>query len=322
MICHRNRIFIKRIIFQRCIHTTPIFRKCHNVEEIKIPVPWGHISGKWWGKRNIQPIIALHGQQDNAGSWDPVCELLPDEYSVLAIDLPGHGYSSCLPPFQNYSHIDFVGILRRIKKHLGMEKMHLLAHSEGSAVCFSYATIFPEDVISYFGVDYLTNCYENETDKVDSLSNVIDEKIKYSLRDNELSKTRSWNECKQTWVNAFPWSLNEKSAEILMKRGVVRMADGKYRFSRDQRMKAYEACIFTPDLVIKLAEKIKCHVRLVKATGSQLFDSGLRYCPDIFDIIQEKAKSYKLYNIQGDHHVHMDEPDKILSLFLELHRKP
>lgn len=303
------------------MNSTSNNRKCNNVEEIKIPVPWGHVSGKWWGKKSTQPIIAVHGQQDNAGSWDPLCELLPNEYSVLAIDLPGHGYSSYLPPFQYYSHIDFVAVLRRIKNHFGMGKMHLLAHSEGSAICFSYATIFSEDVESYFGVDYLTNCYENESDKADSLSISIDEKIKYSLRDNELSKTRTWDECKQTWVTAFPWSLNEKSAGILMKRGVVRMGDEKYRFSRDQRMKAYDACVFTPELVIKLAENIKCHVRLIKATNSELFDSGLRYCPDILTIVEKKAKSYKLYEIEGDHHVHMDAPEIILSLFLEFHKK-
>ncbi|XP_014276568.1 probable serine hydrolase isoform X2 [Halyomorpha halys] len=280
------------------------------------------VMGKWWGKKTIQPIIAVHGQQDNAGSWDPLCELLPAEYSVLAIDLPGHGYSSYLPPFQNYYHTDFVAILRRIKKHLDMDKMHLLAHSEGSAICFSYATVFPDDVESYFGIDYLTNCYENETDKADSLCSIIDEKIKYGLRNNELSKTRTWDESKRTWIIAFPWSLNEKSAEILMKRGVARMPDGKYRFSRDQRMKAYEACVFTPEQVIKLAGKIKCHVRLIKATNSTLFDVGLTYCPGIFDIIQQKAKSFKLFEIEGGHHVHMDLPEKILPWFLELHERP
>ena len=31
--------------------------------EIKIPVPWGHIAGKWWGPTNIRPILAIHGWQ-------------------------------------------------------------------------------------------------------------------------------------------------------------------------------------------------------------------------------------------------------------------
>lgn len=39
-------------------------------EEIEIPVPWGKVAGKWYGSRNRQPIIALHGWQDNSGTFD------------------------------------------------------------------------------------------------------------------------------------------------------------------------------------------------------------------------------------------------------------
>lgn len=33
------------------------------VEEIRIPVPWGHIAGKWWGPKNKRPVVAYHGWQ-------------------------------------------------------------------------------------------------------------------------------------------------------------------------------------------------------------------------------------------------------------------
>jgi hypothetical protein len=32
-------------------------------QEIKIPVPWGHISGKWWGPTDRKPVLTLHGWQ-------------------------------------------------------------------------------------------------------------------------------------------------------------------------------------------------------------------------------------------------------------------
>lgn len=35
----------------------------YEVEEIKIKLPFGHITGKWWGNKNIQPIITFHGWQ-------------------------------------------------------------------------------------------------------------------------------------------------------------------------------------------------------------------------------------------------------------------
>lgn len=52
---------------------------------------------KWWGSKDKQPIIAIHGWQDNAGTFDPLVELLPTNLSILCIDLPGHGRSSHIP---------------------------------------------------------------------------------------------------------------------------------------------------------------------------------------------------------------------------------
>lgn len=60
------------------------------------------VEGKWWGPTSEQPIIAIHGWQDNAGTWDRLIPLLPGNIPVLAIDLPGHGLSSHYPPGQFY----------------------------------------------------------------------------------------------------------------------------------------------------------------------------------------------------------------------------
>lgn len=62
-----------------------------------------YLIGKWWGSRSVQPIIAVHGWQDNAGSFDKLAPLLCEEgFSIYAIDLPGHGHSSHLPPGCTY----------------------------------------------------------------------------------------------------------------------------------------------------------------------------------------------------------------------------
>ena len=58
--------------------------------------------GVWWGSKTKQPVLALHGWQDNAGTWDKLSPYLLPEISILAIDLPGHGLSSHYPPGQMY----------------------------------------------------------------------------------------------------------------------------------------------------------------------------------------------------------------------------
>lgn len=37
--------------------------KTRSFSEIKIPVPWGHIAGKWWGPGKTRPVVSLHGWQ-------------------------------------------------------------------------------------------------------------------------------------------------------------------------------------------------------------------------------------------------------------------
>ncbi|XP_012062902.1 PREDICTED: probable serine hydrolase [Atta cephalotes] len=89
----------------------------HEVKEIEIPVPWGKVAGKLWGSQNKQPILALHGWQDNAASFDNIAPLIMKNIPVLAIDLPGHGLSSWLPPGFMYSELIYFLLIKRIKRY-------------------------------------------------------------------------------------------------------------------------------------------------------------------------------------------------------------
>lgn len=80
--------------------------------------------GKWWGAKEIQPIVALHGRQDNAGSFDNLIPFLPKYISVLCLDLPGHGFSSQYPKGQfYYVHWEGIILLRRVIKHYKWSKV-------------------------------------------------------------------------------------------------------------------------------------------------------------------------------------------------------
>lgn len=68
--------------------------------------------------------MALHGRQDNAGSFDTLIPLLPDDVSILCLDMPGHGLSSHYPTSQfYYVYWDGIIFLRRIIKHFQWNKV-------------------------------------------------------------------------------------------------------------------------------------------------------------------------------------------------------
>lgn len=76
------------------IGSSPVEREW---KEVEIDVPWGVIAGKWYGDQSEQPVLAIHGWQDNAGTFDRLLPLLPATIPILAIDLPGHGHSTPYP---------------------------------------------------------------------------------------------------------------------------------------------------------------------------------------------------------------------------------
>uniref|UniRef100_A0A1B0GQL8 AB hydrolase-1 domain-containing protein n=1 Tax=Phlebotomus papatasi TaxID=29031 RepID=A0A1B0GQL8_PHLPP len=125
-----------------------------NFTEVKIPVPWGHVAGKWYGPADVKPILMIHGWLDNAGSYDTLIPLLPkDGISYLAIDLPGHGFSSHIPEGMTYSHYDYVWLIHRIRMIYNWPKVSLIGHSLGAILCFLYAGIFPQNVDMVINLD-------------------------------------------------------------------------------------------------------------------------------------------------------------------------
>lgn len=124
-------------------------------EEISIPVPWGHISGKWYGPKHVRPIVGMHGWQDNAGTFDTLAPLLPSHLSFLSIDAPGHGLSSWLPAGTSYHSIDLVLIIRRLMDDYNWDKISILGHSMSSINGFVFSALFPDKVDLFIGLDLL-----------------------------------------------------------------------------------------------------------------------------------------------------------------------
>lgn len=109
-----------------------------------------------WGEGE-QTVLALHGWQDNAASFAPLGESLQQaggQWTLIAVDLPGHGHSDHLPASQFYNLWDYLPLLvARIE--LLATPVWLLGHSLGGMLCTLIAAVRPDLVKGIVTMDIL-----------------------------------------------------------------------------------------------------------------------------------------------------------------------
>lgn len=89
-----------------------------------------------------KPLVLLHGFMENTTIWDEMEAHLSKDFTLIKIDLPGHGKSKV------YQEIHTVELMAEKVKEvidaLKLEKINLLGHSLGGYVSLAFAENFPE----------------------------------------------------------------------------------------------------------------------------------------------------------------------------------
>lgn len=89
-----------------------------------------------------KPLVLLHGFMENTTIWEEMEAHLSKDFTLIKIDLPGHGKSKV------YQEIHTVELMAEKVKEvidaLKLEKINLLGHSLGGYVSLAFAENFPE----------------------------------------------------------------------------------------------------------------------------------------------------------------------------------
>jgi len=87
------------------------------------------------------PLVLLHGVGLRSGAWCNLCNALSNDFSIQAIDLPGHGDSEDLdinaPKLRDYSN-SIATYLKTLQA-----PVYLAGHSMGAMMALDIATRFP-----------------------------------------------------------------------------------------------------------------------------------------------------------------------------------
>lgn len=95
------------------------------------------------GKENL---ILLHGFMENLSIWEDLEKHLSKDFTLIKIDLPGHGSSKI---YEEIHTMEFMAEkVKEVANHLNLKDFHLLGHSMGGYTSLAFAEKFPDDLKS------------------------------------------------------------------------------------------------------------------------------------------------------------------------------
>jgi pimeloyl-ACP methyl ester carboxylesterase len=87
-------------------------------------------------------ILLIHGIGDNSTTWTTVQAKLAQRFTVIAVDLLGHGQSD--KPRADYSTAAYANGMRDLLSVLDIERATVVGHSLGGGVAMQFAYQFPQ----------------------------------------------------------------------------------------------------------------------------------------------------------------------------------
>ena len=79
------------------------------------------------------PLLLVHGTGASTHSWRSLAPLLAERFTVIAPDLPGHGFTEC-PPRHRLTLPAMAAQLGALVAELGLRPVGVVGHSAGAAI--------------------------------------------------------------------------------------------------------------------------------------------------------------------------------------------
>lgn len=284
------------------------------VRELKIPVPWGYVAARDWGDENGTPVLALHGWLDNAGTFDTLIPLIDKSLNlrIIAIDIPGHGFSSHVPQGSLYHYMDSVTMIMRVIQHFGWNKVSCMGHSLGAGLISMFASLFPEKVESAIFLDFVKPVSVPLELIPDRSKAGILGLIKYEEK-MAMNKefVYSKEEAKKRLLDASTGELTEETAGVMLKRGTRPSKDGTgYVFTRDLRLRVPSMASFTLKQHLEYLQKLCCPLLVIMANDHSGWEDP-NLTKSVLEMYQKNCEYFEYKEVSGGHHFHLNVPNSI-----------
>lgn len=249
--------------------------------------------------------------------------MLPEDISVLAIDLPGHGKSTYYPKgMQYFLFWDGINLIRRIVKYHKWTKLILMGHSLGGALSFMYASCFnnEEDTTKIISIDIAGPTVRDYKTVASQIGDCIDKALVYETLPMNKMPCYEYDEMVEIVLYAYAGSVDLESVKILMKRGMApapqNLHKSGFHFARDLRLKVSMMAMFTEDQVLTFARQIQCEVLNIRGVPGMTFADPSVY-PKVIEAMRENAKRVVYEEVEGTHHLHLVTPERIRDMVVD-----
>jgi len=254
------------------------------------------------------PVLCMHGWLDNANSFVPMMPYLPD-MDLVAIDLPGHGYSS--HQSGQYNTLDAAVQCLEVATQLGWDTFHVVGHSLGGTLALMMAVAAPQRVLSCTSIDSAGPISGRPDQFSTRLKKAADDRAhpkRYTSR-----SFSSRDEAVDSRLKAA--KMQRVSAELIIRRQLVETDSGlMWRF--DPALRNSSLAYMDEAHVEEGLAAIECPAHVVVAS-------------DGFIIKREETaarlgriKQLEITELPGFHHIHMDTPEPVaaaINRFLGTH---
>lgn len=113
-------------------------------------------------------LVLLHGFMENISIWNDMEPHLSENFSLVKIDLPGHGQSDIIAEVQTMELV--AEEVKKVLDDQNLEKVHLLGHSMGGYISLGFAEKYPQYLksLTLFFSSYLPDDEEKKAQRIKS----------------------------------------------------------------------------------------------------------------------------------------------------------
>ncbi|WP_432459533.1 MULTISPECIES: alpha/beta fold hydrolase [unclassified Agarivorans] len=235
-------------------------------------------------------LVMLHGWMDNAASFIPLLQSLPD-YHCIALDFPGHGHS---PHRQGHYHfVDYVDDLFSALSELNLNKpIILVGHSLGALVASTYAAAFGEGLLALIAIDGLGPLSLPISNTTTHLADAIRQR-------HRSMSVRGFTDLNQAIrLRARSNGLSRENSRLLVTRA-TKQSQGLWYWRHDPKLKLSSPLRFSESQAKQICQSIQRPCLLIAAQEHPLLSA---------EFIRQRQTWFSqlsIVELVGGHHLHM-----------------